>query len=81
MPVTKFRSIEEMPEAGKLDPASPQLLRVIARIWETASVLFPRQFPRGVRRYRSYSEMSADQERLEHEAIQEVRARRTGQRG
>jgi hypothetical protein len=58
MPVRKYRSIEEMPEPPWKRPGDPDLYRALARLWETARRLQPRQFPCGVYKHRSMEDMN-----------------------
>jgi hypothetical protein len=53
MPVRKYRSVEEMPEAAVGVPRDPENLKRACEL-STAAVRFaPRRFPPGVYRYRS----------------------------
>lgn len=62
-PVQKFRSIEEMGAARVLAPAGEEgfnrFLRHCARIWRLA----PREYPRGVFRFKSLEEADAARRR------------------
>lgn len=56
MPVRKFRSVADMPEAAFRDPDDPDNIRLACRLSDLAFRLHPRRFPRGVHRYRSIEE-------------------------
>lgn len=59
MPVRRFRSIEEMPDAPSYAPRSLELAKAIGRVWEFARRTCPQHFPPGVYRHRSYDEAEA----------------------
>lgn len=52
MPVTKFRSVEEVPRPWH-PSGSPQLDRAVRRILELGEGMSGRRFPPGVQRFRS----------------------------
>jgi hypothetical protein len=58
MPVTKYRSVEEMPGETWLQPGDPELYRAVARLWATSRRLRPRRFAAGVTRFRSIEDMN-----------------------
>lgn len=59
MPVRRFRSIEQMPDAPRYVAGSHELAIAIARIWVFASKTCPQHFPPGVYRHHSYDEAEA----------------------
>ena len=59
MPVRKYRSVEEMPQAALRPPLDPANLRLACDLSEMASRLAPRRFPPGVHRYRSIAMANA----------------------
>lgn len=79
MPVRKFRSIEEMDAASRelwsnrLDEAYFDRLR---RLWRRSALLNPRNFPKGVIKYRSLAEAQADRDRWLSEHIAALRKER-----
>jgi hypothetical protein len=56
MPLRKFRSVDEMPNAAFRPPLDPDNLRLAFRLSATALRLAPRRFPAGVHKYRSVME-------------------------
>jgi hypothetical protein len=63
MPVRKFRSIEEMSPLPDRRPFDPENLR-LAIAWSRATLaLHPVKRPLGVRKFRSYEEMKAHDDR------------------
>ncbi len=79
MPVEKFRSVEEMDAArGDLwcDQPDAACFRRIARLWERSARISPRQFPKGVIKYRTLEEAQADRERWQTEHVRRVRQER-----
>lgn len=76
MPIWKYRSIEEMPEAWTMNRQVP-LGRRIRAVMSLASMTEPLGIPRGVTKYRSIEEMSADRRRYESARVARIRARRT----
>jgi hypothetical protein len=70
-PVTKYRSIDETPDANWRAPGDPELYRALAALWRTARQLHPWQFPVGVYRHRTIEDM--DRQREEWRA-QRIRA-------
>ena len=71
MPVRKFRSIADMPEASWRTPLDPANLKLACDLSRTAAKLAPRRFPPGLHRYRS----------VEAAAIQREEWERTNRRG
>jgi hypothetical protein len=62
MPVQKFRSIEEMnkaPAPSSQEPPFERFLRLCARYWAIA----PKQYPRGVFRFRTIEEAQKAREK------------------
>jgi hypothetical protein len=53
MPVRKYRSIENVPEAAVGVPRDPRNLQRACDLSVAAARLAPRRFPSGVHRYRS----------------------------
>ncbi len=72
MPVRKYRSVMEMPDARPLRPLDPENLRIACELTELTFALHPWKFEPGVRKYRSAEE--ADRHRREWER-QQVRRR------
>jgi|CXWL01.1.fsa_nt_gi hypothetical protein len=61
MPVRKFRSVEEMlPPWMEFPPTAEDLARRIRNLWGRSHLLADRQFPKGVRKYRSLEEADMD---------------------
>jgi len=56
MPVQKFRSLDEARKALWSEGGSPENLRRLRFSYEFWSRVHPRQFPRGVWKYRSLQE-------------------------
>ena len=77
MPVFKFRSVEDMPDAGWHERGSPDLVRAVARVWRMGRHMRPRRFPPGVHKFRSIEEMSAQRERWTDEHVAAVTATST----
>jgi hypothetical protein len=65
MPVKKYRSVEEMPQAGIRPAGDPSNLRIACELSMTASRLARRRFPPGVHRYGSIALASAQRESWE----------------
>ena len=74
MPVWKFRSIEEMPEARTMNRNVP-LGRRIRAVLSLAPFAGPLGIPRGVRKFRSFDDLLADRRKYEQERITRIRAR------
>ena len=75
MPVYKYRSIEETPEAWEVFGDSNIAGRLRA-VLSFARLAPPLGMPRGVRKFRSIEELVADRERYDQERIDRIRARR-----
>jgi len=75
MPVWKYRSIEEMPEAGAMNRDVPvgRRVRALMRMGDFAG---PLGIPRGVHKFRSFAEMQAERQRYEQKRIDRLRAAR-----
>jgi hypothetical protein len=77
MPVHKYRSVEDMPDAAlKYDAGDPRIPRAIRALWrfsEAALGDVGTCIPRGVRKYRSIEEANADRDRYESERMQRIR--------
>jgi hypothetical protein len=56
MPVRKYRSVADMPDATWRPVLDPQNLRLACQLSALAARLFPVRFPAGVHRYRSVGE-------------------------
>ena len=65
MPVRKYRSVEEMPQAALRPRLDPRNLELACELSATAARLAPRHFPRGVHRYRSVAAAAEARERWE----------------
>lgn len=80
MPVTKYRSVEEMPDVALRydagDPAIPHRIRYLWRLSEALLGAVGTCIPRGVRKYRSIEEAQADRDRWESERVARIRALR-----
>lgn len=59
MPVTKFRSVEEMNRLAWRPAGSPELVRAIKSVLEFGRRLSPRKFPPGVRKFKSVDDLKA----------------------
>lgn len=68
MPVRKYRSVEDMPQAVMRTPLDPRNLQLAFELSATALRLAPRRFPAGVHRYRSVAAASEERERWERSA-------------
>jgi hypothetical protein len=79
MPVQKFRSIEEMPDAAlKYDAGDPAIPNKIRYLWRLSEALLGGVgtcIPRGVRKYRSIEEANEDRDRFEQERVDRIRAK------
>jgi hypothetical protein len=62
MPVRKYRSVEDMPQAALRDPLDPRNLQMACELSAVAVRLAPRRFPAGVHRYRSVAAASEQRE-------------------
>ena len=69
MPVRKFRSVEDMPEASFREAGDPSNLRIACELSTTAFRLALRRFPSGVHRYRSVALASEQRESWERSAV------------
>ncbi len=65
MPVQKFRSVADMPEAGFRAPLDPRNLVLACELSTLAMRLAPRRFPPGVYRHRSVEAAAEARERWE----------------
>jgi hypothetical protein len=74
MPVWKFRSIEETPEAWAMKHDTP-LGQRIRSVLSLGPIAGPLHGPRGVLKYRSIEEANADRDRWEQERVDRIRAR------
>lgn len=75
MPVWKYRSIDETPEAWQMKLGRPLGPRIRA-VLSLAPIAGPLNIPRGVHKFRSIEEAQADRERYEQERIDRLRAAR-----
>ena len=76
MPVWKYRSIEEMPEAWVMNRNVP-LGRRIRAMMSLGHYAGPLNMPRGVKKFRSIEELQADRHKYEQERIARIRAKNT----
>ena len=74
MPVWKYRSVEEMPEAWVMNRHVP-LGRRIRALMSMGELAGPLDIPRGVSKFRSMEEMQADRQKYEQQRIDRIRAR------
>lgn len=70
MPVRKYRSVEDMPQAALRTPLDPQNLELACELSRVAARLAPRRFPSGVHRYRSVAAAREQRELWERSAVQ-----------
>lgn len=79
MPVTKFRTIEEMNAFDKtrwISANDPRLARLIRENWARFSNLIPPlDLPKGVFKFRSIEELNAFKDRYEAERAARIRER------
>lgn len=75
MPVWKYKSVEDMPEAWTMN-RDVSLARRIHALMSLAPISGSLNLPRGVRKYRSIEEMKADRDRYEQARIERLRAER-----
>jgi hypothetical protein len=75
MPVWKYRSVEEMPEAWMMDRDVP-LGRRIRAVLSLAPLAGPIGMPRGVHKFRSMDDLAADRAKYERARIARLRAER-----
>ena len=75
MPVWKYRSIEEMPDAGTVNRHVP-LGRRIRALMSMGNFAGPLNMPRGVVKFRTIEEMQADRQKYEQQRIERLRAER-----
>jgi hypothetical protein len=76
MPVWKYRSAEEMPEAWMMNRDVPVDRRIQA-LMSLATLSEPLNMPRGVRKFRSSEEMAAERGKYESARITRIRAKNT----
>lgn len=74
MPVWKYRSIEEMPDAGEMNRDVPVGQRLRA-LMSMGRFVEPLDIPRGVTKFHSIEELQADRDRYERQRIERIRAR------
>jgi hypothetical protein len=79
MPVWKYRSVEEMPEAWTMNRHVP-LGRRIRALMSLAPISGPLDMPRGVRKFRSIEELTADRSKYERERIERIQSRNREQK-
>ncbi|MBI4262812.1 MAG: hypothetical protein HY657_00405 [Acidobacteria bacterium] len=70
MPVRKYRSVEDMPQAVIRTPLDPRNLELACELSATALRLAPRRFPAGLHRYRSVADACAQREMWERSFTQ-----------
>jgi hypothetical protein len=75
MPIWKYRSIEEMPEAWVTNRHKP-LGRRIRAVLSLGRLAPPLEIPRGVTKFRSFEELATDRARYESARIDRIRAAR-----
>ena len=73
MPVYKYRSIEEMPDAPWRTPGDPDLYRALSALAEMSRRLHPRRFPAGVYKHRSMEDMNAQRDQWDADAADRAR--------
>lgn len=76
MPVWKYRSIEEMPEAWVMNRGVP-LERRIRAMMSFGDYAGPLIMPRGVQKFHTIEELQADRRKYEQERIARIRAKNT----
>ena len=81
MPVRKFRHVSEMEDTLWYERNDPQLPFAIARVWDFANRVCPRQFPRGVHKYRSIEEADEDCERWDEANFRAYQERKRAKAG
>lgn len=69
MPVRRYRSLDEMPQAGLHPPLDPRNLRLACDLSEIGARLSPLRLPAGVHRYRSIAEAFAQRQAWERSGI------------
>ena len=74
MPVWKYRRIEDMPEAWAMKSEVP-LGRRLRALLSLGRIVEPLGIPPGVRKFRSFEDLTADRERYEQERVDRIRAR------
>ena len=86
MPVTKYRTLEEMNRDHSHDwlaPGDPRIIKKVQMLWEMSEALLAPVglcIPRGVRKYRTIEEANADRDRWEQERVDRLRELRARQR-
>ena len=79
MPVKKFRSIEEMDAARSdlwCDQPDAAYYERVRQLWDRSWRMNPRQWPRGVFKFRSIEEANAHRDQMLTEHIRSLRRRR-----
>lgn len=80
MPVSKYRSVHDMPDVALVhdagDPAIPRKIRMLWRLSEALLAPVGTNIPRGVRKFRSIEDAQADRDRYEQERVDRLRAER-----
>ncbi|HEV8435985.1 MAG TPA: hypothetical protein VGR95_21435 [Thermoanaerobaculia bacterium] len=80
MPVTKYRSIEEMNRDWRWNKAGdPAITRKVRQLWRMAERAVQPVglcIPRGIRKYRSIEEANGDRDKWERERIDRLRKAR-----
>ena len=69
MPVRRFRSVADMPDAAGRPPLDPRNLEIACELSALALRLRPRRFPAGVHRYRSIDAASEARARWERSGV------------
>lgn len=75
MPIKKFRSIEEMPDARWYEPGDPKLHAAIDRVWRLGTETLRPRFPPGVHKYRSIEKADAAREEWARRNFEAYQAR------
>ena len=78
MPVFKYRSIGDMPEAWAMKDDRPLGPRIRA-VLSLGVIAGPLRVTRGVTKYRSIEEAASDRDRWEQERVNRIRAARKRQ--
>ncbi len=78
MPVTKYRSVDEMPDERWREPGSPAHIAAMKSLWSFSAQAFPRCFPAGVYRHRSRDDADAQGRRWEDADFEALWRKRGG---
>ena len=81
MPVRKYRRIEDMPSEHWREPGDPGIVRGLRLMTQLGTAIAtPLRIPKGVHKYRSIEDLSADRDRWEQERVDRLREARARQR-